>query len=227
LERAAQKRLTNQVEGAGRAFAGGYCLQEMKLRWRFRRSSGSGRNILETVLPQTLWAGSGFHEDVFASYLAAVSRASMYTSDEWDPADRTTTTDSHLRGCLRRPCTYAPSPAPYGVFRTEAMSVVCVLRVSVGLVILSADAEQRRPRRQHDYVRYGSSGYSRSSCWFWFRRDRLGWMVLPITETPRSLALTRQEQLISRVNLQAIQPAPVGNAPTLNGCQNERLRTDC
>ena len=29
------------------------------------------------------------------------------------------------------PCTYARSPAPYGVFNSETISVMCVLRVSV------------------------------------------------------------------------------------------------
>jgi hypothetical protein len=60
------------------------------------------------------------------------------------------------------------------------------------------DTKQLRPRRQHDYVRCGSSGYRNCSRWFWFPLDRLGRMVLQIPETTRSVALYRQEQLISR-----------------------------
>ena len=52
--------------------------------------------------------------------------------DGWPTSDRSTTNGlPHLRGCLHHPCTCAHSPAPYGVFRSEAISVVCFLRVQV------------------------------------------------------------------------------------------------
>jgi hypothetical protein len=50
------------------------------------------------------------------------------------------------------PCTYAYSPAPFGVLNSEAISVVCFLRVQVWLVIpvccpaSAAGTEQLRPR---------------------------------------------------------------------------------
>ena len=107
------------------------------------------------------------------------------------------------------PCTYAHSPAPYGVFSTKGISVTCFLIAQFDWSFLCAirhrqpDTEQLRPRRQHDHVRCRSSDYSNSSRWFWFPRDRLGRMVLQIPKTTRYLPLTRQEQLISRRVAQA------------------------
>ncbi len=95
--------------------------------------------------------------------------------------------------CPLPPCTYAPLPAPYGVFNSDAISVVCFLRFSLdwssGHFLCAvrhrqSDAEQLRPRRQHE-VRYGSSDYCNSSRWLWFPRYCLGRMVLQIPKTTR------------------------------------------
>src|ERR1700679_4201021 len=71
-----------------------------------------------------------------------------------------------------------------------------------------------RPRRQHAYDRSRNSDGSDSSLRFWFLHDRLGRMVLQIPKTTRHLPLSRQEQLISRVNrLAAVENPPEAPRP--------------
>ena len=97
-----------------------------------------------------------------------------------------------------RSCTYAHSPAPYGVFRSEGIGVMFVLRVQVGLVILMfwavCGSEQIGPRGQHDYFSCRSSDYGNSSRWLWFSLDRIEWVVFQIPETTRYAGLGRQER---------------------------------